>query len=201
MRTNTPPISDREGETDRRLAAHAAGGNHSAQRKLVERLLPHVRTTVHYLVHDDRDADDLVQSSLLETLRSVGHYRGDCSIEFWSFRIVVRLVMRHVKKRRQRGMILAEREPPNQVEPITPEADLERFELRQKLKKRLGKLPLDQRTAVVLRLVYDYGPAEIAAITDTPVNTVRERLRIGRQRLRRSLSRDKTIEQWIGGRV
>ena len=48
-------------------------------------------------------------------------------------------------------------------------------------------LPADQRAAVALHLHYGYSVAETADIVGAPVETVRSRLRLGRERIRQAL--------------
>ena len=74
------------------------------------------------------------------------------------------------------------------VNRITPEQETTRRRLRQKLSKTLEKLPKERRTTLVLRLVFGHSIAEIASLTNVPINTVRSRLRTGLRELRKSVS-------------
>jgi RNA polymerase sigma-70 factor (ECF subfamily) len=55
--------------------------------------------------------------------------------------------------------------------------------------RALGALPVNERTAVYLCDVEDFGYDEIADITQAPVKTVVSRLHEGRRLLRRLLER------------
>jgi RNA polymerase sigma-70 factor (ECF subfamily) len=55
------------------------------------------------------------------------------------------------------------------------------------LRRSFEALPAEQRAALVLHLYYGYSVAETAVIVEAPVETVRSRLRLGRERLRTSL--------------
>jgi RNA polymerase sigma-70 factor (ECF subfamily) len=192
----TPRLFDGSEMSDLQLAESATAGEERAARTIVERLMPRVRTTVHYLTPRDRDADDLVQLSLIEILRSVAGFRGECSLEVWSHRIVVRTTMRYLKERRARSDYASPVAEVCAVDSSTPEEHTERFQLRRHLKSLLERLPLEQRMALVFRYVHSCTPTEIAVITDVPLNTVRERLRIGRKRLRRYLMREPSLLAW-----
>ena len=181
---------------DRELAAAAAGGDRRASRLLAERLMPRVRTLVRYLVADDRDADDLVQLALIEILRSLRNFRGESRLEAWADRIAVRTAMRELKRRRWREGIVALDDPRPPEVASTQDSDLERRQLRRHLGELLGRLPPEQRVVVVLRLVHGYPPAEIAEVVGAPLNTVRDRLRVGRRKLRRLLVRDPILREW-----
>ena len=63
----------------------------------------------------------------------------------------------------------------------------------------LAGLKPKHRDALSLRLSLGYSVAEIAEITDTPFNTVRNRLRRGRKLLAGRIERDPLLAEWIGG--
>ncbi len=74
------------------------------------------------------------------------------------------------------------------VNRITPEQETSRKRLREKLALTLEKLPAERRKTLVLRLVFGHSIAEIANLTNVPINTVRSRLRTGLRELRKSVS-------------
>ena len=78
-------------DSDRALALAAAAHDAAARRRVVERLLDRVRTTVYYLAPAHPDADDMVQMALVEVLRGLGGFRGDARLETWADRINVLL--------------------------------------------------------------------------------------------------------------
>lgn len=196
--TETEPLkpASENSRQDREVALAAAAGDRRACRILVERLMPRVRTLVRYLVADDRDADDLVQLALIEVLHSVRGFRGESRIETWADRITVRTAMRELKRRRWREGIVALDDPEPPAVPGTQDSDLARLQLRRHLGRLLYRLPPEQRVVVVLRLVHGYAPAEIAEITGATVNTVRDRLQVGRKKLRRLLVQDPVLGEW-----
>jgi RNA polymerase sigma-70 factor (ECF subfamily) len=173
-------------------------------RLLAERLLDRVRTTVHYLVAADPDADDLVQLAMVEILRAAAGFRGESRLETWADRITVRTTMRRLGQRRRRQARLV-REGARPADLATPveeqEQALSRRLLRRRLALVLGRLPAERRVAVVLRHVHGYSVQEIAALTDAPVNTVRDRLRKGVKRLRGLVRTDPLLRDWVGDRA
>jgi RNA polymerase sigma-70 factor (ECF subfamily) len=80
-----------------------------------------------------------------------------------------------------------------------PGKDLLHKRLSERLLYQLTRLPLKQRTAVMLRLVYDYGIAEIAGVTESSVFTVKGRLRLGLRRLRKAARHDPELQDWKRG--
>ena len=64
-------------------------------------------------------------------------------------------------------------------------------EARLSAAQYLGRLPERQRTALVLRTCFGYSVEEIAAMTQSPENTVKDRLKRARSALRRELERER----------
>ncbi len=192
------PVKDYQPDQDPDVSlARAAGrGDPDACRELAERLFDRTRTTVAYLCAGDRDADDLAQQSLVAVLKSARTFRGDCSLERWADRITIRTTLRRLKQRRWREGIVGLEAEPQPDHPVDPDRKLHRRLLRKRLAEVLGRLSEDRRTAVLLHWVHGYRVAEIAEITDTPVNTVRDRLRVGKKQLRKHLMKDPALADW-----
>jgi RNA polymerase sigma-70 factor (ECF subfamily) len=181
---------------------HAAGsGDRGARRVLAERLLERVRTTVRYISADDRDQDDWVQIALLEILRSAGSFQGSGTLESWADRIAIRSAMRHLKRRRRREIVVALDADPRDEPVINPPAGHARMAIRRQVARILGGISDDRRACVVLRLLYGYSIDEIAAMTEAPRNTVRDRLKRGRKQLKEKARRDPLLKEWVDSRI
>jgi len=179
---------------DVQLAKRAADGDHKARTQVAERLFSRICTTVRYLVGWDRDADDLVQTALMDILKSLGNYRGEGRLEAWADRITVRTAKRGmVRRRRKEEVVRLFDALPFAESPTQPI----RGKLREHLALLLQKLPARKRRVVVLRWLYQYSIEEIATITDTPVNTVRDRLRTGRKQLRKWILKDPVLRDFL----
>lgn len=178
------------------LARRAAGGDPAAQRGLAERVFTMVVDTVRYLSAGHPDADDFVQLSLTEILRSAGTYSGLGHLEGWARRITVRTTMRALRKHRGRAAVMT-LVPDFHTEIDGRHEGLEtRIALRARLATLLGRLTPERRAAVVLRLVEGLSIDEIAEETDTARNTVRFRLRTALAQLRSLIVRDPVLREW-----
>jgi RNA polymerase sigma-70 factor, ECF subfamily len=188
-----------------------AQGDAGARSRFVERLFDRVRALVSYLAHGHRDQDDFVQLTLVELLRSAHTFRGEGSLESWADRIATRTCLRLLKERRRRDAVtpLAD-EPGEDVGPADPDAPspasgsaedtAARRQVGARLAVLLSRLPEERRVVLVLRLVHDYDLAEIAEVTETPVNTVRDRLQTGKRELRGLVLRDPVLRELdLGG--
>ena len=74
--------------------------------------------------------------------------------------------------------------------------------LKRKLAELLSKIKDKQRVVLILKHVEGYSVKEIAKIVGSKENTVRERLRVGRMKLRKSLEREpETVRRLLGRNV
>lgn len=186
--------------SDLDLARAAAAGDTAARRAIAEGLYDDVRETVRYLSADHRDQDDWVHLTLLEILRSVGTYRGDGPLKKWANRIAARTVIRLAKRARfKESTVGLESASPAGLEAASDESQ-SRILVRRHLARLLKTLTPEQRSVVVLRLVYEYGIDEIAKITHSRPNTVRARLTRGRKRLKARIAQDSVFDDWIQAR-
>jgi RNA polymerase sigma-70 factor (ECF subfamily) len=193
--TRTVPDPDDAAIRALDLAQRAATGDASSQRELVSRLLPRVRSTVHYLAGGHRDADDLVQEALVAILRGIGGYRGDASLERWADRVAVRTALKTLRRGRRRERVVALRpEPPQGTGHL--EGELQRRALRRQLARLLERLDPKRRVAVVLHWVRGYTIDEIAELTDSNPHTVRDRLHVSRRKLKKWIVKDPLLRDW-----
>ena len=181
---------------DVELARAAGEGDPGAQQELANRLLDRTRATVTYLAGGHRDVDDMVQICLMQVLRSAGSFRGESRLERWADRIVVRTTMSQLRGRRRSPEIATEEPLARAASPDDQEQELARRQLRRRLAGLLHKLSPERRIALTMSLVHDYRVAEIAEITGAPVNTVKDRLKVGRRQLRKHVLADPALREW-----
>jgi RNA polymerase sigma-70 factor (ECF subfamily) len=174
-----------------RLMARAAGTDREAQRALAARLLPRVRRLSRSLLANAADAEDAVQTTLLEVLRSAHTYQGRSTIERWADRVGVRVVMSIARERRRAAGRLDEADVdtiPHAGGGASSQADASAISLLSKLSPIL-------RETVALHHVMDYTVPEIADLLDVSPNTVKDRLLRGREHLRRIVRRAGVVDE------
>jgi RNA polymerase sigma-70 factor (ECF subfamily) len=138
------------------------------------------------LLRNREDALDASQVALLSILRSTASFRGESSVECWADRIVVRTALRVARLRRRSE--------------TSDTSDCLRMsippggEARVCANQYLNRLPEAQRTALLLRSAFGYSVEEISALTQAPVDTVKDRLKRARRAVHRELGREQTIE-------
>ncbi len=180
-------------ETRRRagaaLAAAVLRGEPDAERRLIERILPHMKASCRMVLRGGADVDDALQVSFMKVLEGLSGYRAEASLERWARRITVNACFRLLKQRaRHRSVHDDAVDPERMVSPPARERLSER--LPRHVLDYLDRLSEDHRRAIILRHVYGYSLAELAELLDAPVDTVKSRLLYARRQLRRFVRRD-----------
>lgn len=138
------------------------------------------------ICRDASDAADAVQAGLEQAWKHRSSLRADAAARAWLDRIVVREAVRVARARRSwLARLLHPGEQVTWMEPADAHAT-DGFE-RAALRAALAELSPEQRAVVALHLHAGYSVAETAALVGAPEETVRSRLRLAKQRLRRQL--------------
>ena len=156
-----------------------------------EVVLPHLDdayTLARHLVHDEHDAQDVVQEAYLRALKYFRTFRGGDG-RAWLLAIVRN---RSHTWHRSRQVDAATAEFDEEVHSGEgaggdPEAGARRGEARETLRQALEKLAPEFREVIVLRELQGLSYKEIAQVTGSPVGTVMSRLARARQRLLEAL--------------
>jgi RNA polymerase sigma-70 factor (ECF subfamily) len=168
-----------QSELDIALMKRAGLGDGGARREVVLRLLPRAQRLCRSLLREPEDAKDASQSSIVEILKSAGSYRGDCSLERWADRIVVRTALSWVARERRKRMA------PSQLNPAVTNPGA--HDARLLALEYLEKLPEKQGTVLLLRCAFDYSVDEIAELIGISRNSVKDRLLRARAAVRQML--------------
>ncbi|MEA2058412.1 MAG: sigma-70 family RNA polymerase sigma factor [Actinomycetota bacterium] len=170
------------------LVARARNGDVGAFGELVREHQNEVYTLALRMVSDRDLAYDVTQDAFVRAWRAIDRFRGDARFSTWIHRITVNTAFTHRERRkRTRADSLDEnfREP--ESEAISPERAGESAEMRPHLESALAALPDTLGTVVVLKDVYDWSHADVAAELGISVTAAKVRLHRARKQLRSSL--------------
>ncbi len=138
------------------------------------------------LLSDSEAAADATQEAFISAYHNVRSFR-EGSFGAWLMRIVTNACYDELRRQRRRPSVSID-QTDDAIQWVStaenPESAAQRAELNRTIQVCLEALPLDQRTAAVLRDVQDYEYAEIAAILGVSLGTVKSRLSRARDRLR-----------------
>lgn len=170
---------------DRDLLKRCGRKEPGAFEELVELTGRQVYTLAFRLVGDRHEAEDVAQEAYLRVYRSLRKFRGDSRFETWLHRIVANTALNHLRSKGRFGDLTDE---PDRIvrlaESESEAAVLEDVPQREELSDALAQLPHAQRVAVVLKDVYGFSTADIAARLGTTDGAVKLRLHRGRKNLR-----------------
>ena len=134
---------------------------------------------------DREEAADALQDALLSAYRSAGSYRGEAAVTTWLHRIVVNACLDRVRRARNRPTVPL---PADNRAPAERRDRLSERETSLEVLAALGRLPADQRAALVLVDIEGFPAEEAARILGVPVGTVKSRCARGRARLAGALA-------------
>ena len=169
------------------LARRARDNDAGALQAMLRALAPAVRRVCRGILgRHSPDLEDAVQDCLIEVARAVPNFRFESDISHYVTKIAIRRAIASRKRARaqskqQAALHAHELAPDNGGGPIEPRADL--------VRGLMDHMNEAQATVLVLRILLGHSISEIAGITGVSVNTVKTRLRLGKDQLRKVLER------------
>ncbi len=173
--------------TDEQLASGVQRGRAADLTALVERHHGPLLGFLYRLTAGDRAlAEDLTQEAFLRALRRIAQYRPARPFKPWLYAIAVNAARDHFKRAdtRRTEALTDEFDPPD---PGAVDEGLLAAEDAGRVARALGALPAPQRETLVLRYYQDLSLAEVAEVLEIPLGTVKSRLSVGLDRLKRLL--------------
>jgi RNA polymerase sigma-70 factor, ECF subfamily len=184
------------------------GRRRSTRQEFEAEALPHLEAlyaTAVRLTRNPRDAEDLIQDTMLKAFRFFHRFEVGTNAKAWLFRILHNTFINRYRKRQREQRLLEEIERGDMYEDLLagqpegaddPERSLVGKMLADDVQRALDEVPADFRTAIILADLEDFSYKEVADIMECPVGTVMSRLYRGRRILQRRL-RDYAIAQGI----
>jgi len=175
---------------EQELLERARAGDLDAFNVLVE----HYQTTVFNLclrmLRTPQSAEDATQETFITAYRNLGSFRGG-SFRSWLYRIAGNASYDELRRQKARPTVRLDQPGEDgeaQIDPPSSEASLDeraqQSEVRRVLQNALGRLPDDQRLAIILCDVQGLDYAEIAVVMKCSLGTVKSRINRARGKLR-----------------
>ena len=154
------------------------------------------------MVSDPTEAEDLSQEAFLQVFRKLSTFRGESAFSTWLHRLVVNVVLMHLRKKGLQQVSLDEVDS-SQEEPVKREyGDDDRRLIgsvdRINLDRAIAELPPGYRAVFVLHDVEGYEHNEIAQIMSYSVGNSKSQLHKARLKLREWLRRDEARKAAAG---
>jgi len=167
-------------------------GDLDAFESLVKRYQRPLLNFVARYLGDRTAAEDLTQEVFLRIYRAAPRFEAKAKVSTWVFRIAYHLVLTELGRRSRQQNLRESLRRSREEGPEEAFTDpLERFELEEVIMSALGRLPGNQRAALLLRINEELSYAEIAEVLGVGVQSVESLLYRARKNLRESLGRRK----------
>ena len=154
-----------------------------------------LKSVIGNVVHEEGDADDVLQDILLQIWDEADHYSPKAGkLLGWVVTLARRRAIDRLRRKQAycRAKERYQAHLNEQPTAVVPEGhfsgdEISRSDLRHFLHRRLNLLPRHQREALELAFFAGMSHREIAAVTRAPLGTVKTRLELGLQKLTQSL--------------
>lgn len=174
-------------QSDAELMARIGSGERVAFAKLVDR---HKDALVNYLLRLTRSrerAEENAQEAFLRLYQSASRYNEQGHLVAYLYRIATNLVRSEDRRHRRWRFFTAALSSNGHRPPPTPQAQLLREEVKEKVSSALRELPATYRAPIVLRDIEGWSYQEIARALGCREGTVKSRINRGRGQLREML--------------
>ncbi len=171
------------------LVARAQAGDQDAFSDLVRPSFARLLGTARLILRDPDRAQDAVQEALVLAWRDIRAIREPDAWDAWLYRLTIRACYRWARRQRQRDVI--ELQVPTAAEPATERDFSTTLVERDLVGRHISRLPLDQRTIMVMHFYLDLPLSDAAAILGIPVGTAKSRLHRGLETLRVAMSAER----------
>ena len=183
-------------ETDQRLVERVQKGDKRAFDLLVKKYQHKIIALVGRYVHDFHEQQDVAQEAFIKAYRALGNFRAESAFYTWMYRIAINTAKNHLVARGRRP-------PGTDVDVVdaenfslagslsdnaSPEANLMRDELEERIFTTLELLPDDLKTAISLREFEGLSYEDIAEVMQCPVGTVRSRIFRAREAIDKAIA-------------
>ena len=148
------------------------------------------------MIGDPSRAEDLSQQAFLQLFRKIGSFRGHSAFSTWLHRLVVNVVLMHLRKKGLDVVPLEETDSSRDERPRKEYGSVDRHLAgsvdRITLQRAIDGLPPGYRRIFVLHDVEGFEHNEIARMTKCSVGNSKSQLHKARLKLRESLRREVT---------
>jgi RNA polymerase sigma-70 factor (ECF subfamily) len=180
-----PPIDDVQ-----LLAAIRAGDGRAAE-ALYERSRPIVERTLRKLLgRSDPEHQDLFQNTMIEIVRTIDRYRGECPLDGWIATLAAHVVFKDLRHRRVERRVLTDALP---FEPVGSDEPALRAALRStidRVRDHLARMDVGRAWAFLLHDVHGYDLREMAQIMGVSPAAAQSRLVRGRKEIHDRIAGD-----------
>ncbi|MBV2167702.1 MAG: sigma-70 family RNA polymerase sigma factor [Bdellovibrio sp.] len=185
--------------TDLELVEKVKSGDRRSFSELVKRHQRSVLRLSLRFVKDMDTAEDVTQEAFIKAYEKLNSFEGRASFKSWLFQIAVNTARNKIREWKRDTVDIDDVQLAVDAE---AETTLVHTAVADILHKEVDKLPLKQKTALVLRVYEDLSFNEIADIMECPYDTAKANYRHALMKLRQTFEQQSELKNWteeIGG--
>jgi len=172
------------------LISRCQQGDQEAFKEIFDRYQKKVYRIAYGVVRHREEALDIVQEVFVKLFHSIKNFKGKSHFYTYLYRMVMNTAIDHSRKMGKQIISSLDEEgsfePSEEIEKW-PEKILLQKELEEKVNGAMGKLPAEQRAAIIFREVEGLSYQEIADAMECSIGTVMSRLHYARKRMQELL--------------
>ncbi|WP_413292812.1 RNA polymerase sigma factor [Bdellovibrio sp. HCB185ZH] len=187
------------GLSDLELVEKVKSGDRRSFSELVKRHQRSVLRLSLRFMKDTDAAEDVTQEAFIKAYEKLNSFEGRASFKSWLFQIAVNTAR---NKLREFKRDTVDFEDVNLAVDAEAENTLVHTAVADILQKEVEKLPMKQKTALVLRVYEDLSFNEIADIMECPYDTAKANYRHALLKLRQTFEEQNDLKSWseeVGG--
>ena len=169
------------------LVERARAGDRAAYGELVERFQPTVYAVALTRLRNPAEAQELTQEVFLHGMKKLGQLRDAQCFAGWLRQITVRMAINRLTRRGPFQGVEPEVLEQAEASGAGPLDELVRAEQREELRRGLARLKAVDRATLVAFYLRGRSLKQMSREFETPVGTIKRRLHVARNRLRRVL--------------
>lgn len=166
-----------------KLITLAQAGSREAFSELYDATIRDVYQTVHFLVREPSDVDDIVQEIYFQMHRSLERFDVGRPFRPWLMGLVMRQIYAYRRKRWTHLRILKKAEHADLMEHEFTNDVVDRLS-NHTLLASVDRLPFKLKQVIILHYLNEYSQEESAAILGIPLGTVKSRIHAALHKLR-----------------
>lgn len=182
--------------TDEELVARSRGGDQESFNQLIIRWERPIYALAYRVIGREEEARDVCQEAFLRAFRALPGFKGQAKFSSWLYRITLNLCRDWIRRHRRApvSQMPEDADPMELAAALGPVESIEDLAARRELtvvvEAAMGRLPEEQRTAIILKEYHGLTFQEIADLQGCPLSTIKTRLYQGLTVLRRELARN-----------
>lgn len=171
-------------QTDEELVNEVKSGSRGAFGELVKRHQRAIYRLAMRFTADHGSAEDIMQETFIKAYQNISSFEFRSSFKSWLYRIAINNSKNRLRSSSGHGISV---DDITVIHDTQVEKDLQLRELGVVIYNEVLKLPVRQRTALILRIYDDLSFQEIALIMECPYDTAKANFRHGILKIKESM--------------